>query len=273
MIPPKRLKKPRKPVKAGKNGKPKNKFLSALNVFSYALLLAVLALLAFVIISNKFSSKVPVVGGYSYLKVATGSMTPTIPVGKTILIKNIPFESLTAPELDEDGKPVNTNSEGIPTDGDVISFYAYMSNITQSIVDADTFANTSNFKRVVITHRIYKIVIGEDGKRYINTKGDNPQTNGNPDEIKYFDQTTQQESSRPLLIPEEDYIGAWQQNTPKAVMSLLSFALHPLGMVVLVILPLSIILLIDLGEYSGVKKKKDSLPPPPRPKKPPKRLH
>ncbi len=102
-------------------------------------ILALLAMLGKVWI-DRVNGNVPSLFGYQVYVVETGSMIPTLPVGSTILVR----------QLGEDE---------LPQVGDVVTY---------------------NHLSVAVTHRIVATVVGDDGVTRYQTKGDNPENSTDP---------------------------------------------------------------------------------------------
>ena len=88
----------------------------------------------------RINGQIPSLFGYQLYSVETGSMIPTIPIGSTIIVKELT-------DLDE------------PAVGDVITY---------------------THESAVITHRITGFVIGDDGVLRYQTQGDNPDNSADP---------------------------------------------------------------------------------------------
>lgn len=115
-----------------KQNKTRNKLISGLATF-FLIMSICLCLFVFVQVINK---GYVAFGGYSFFRVATGSMEPSIPVGSLILTKEKNIETI---EID-----------------DVVSFYSKESYMSGSI----------------ITHRVVDKNEGLDGSILLTTRGD-----------------------------------------------------------------------------------------------------
>ena len=109
------------------------------HVLFYTLVICLLAVLVSILVT-KSKGKIPSVFGYQMYVVETGSMIPTLPIGCTIVVREL-------------------------HDGD-----------TLSVGDIITYAHES----AVITHRITQTVVGKDGVTRYQTQGDNPDNSADP---------------------------------------------------------------------------------------------
>ncbi len=106
----------------------------------YGVLLASLLFMLGKVWLAKLTGNVPALFGYQMYVVETGSMIPTLPIGCTIVVREL-------------------------HDGD-----------TLSVGDIVTYAHES----AVITHRITQTVVGKDGVTRYQTQGDNPDNSADP---------------------------------------------------------------------------------------------
>ena len=134
-----------------KNEQPKSVFkrvLSTSSIIGYVLLICTVGFLCYFIISNKINNRVPVLGGYSVLKVVTKSMEPNLSVDDYILVKKVDVNDI---KID-----------------DVISYYYTLS-------DAQKKSLGVSENKIVITHRVKKVLIDSETNALIGfkTQGDN----------------------------------------------------------------------------------------------------
>ena len=114
------------------NKKLRNKIISSLATVILVLTVCICGFVVVQVLGNGYAS----LGGYSFFRVVTPSMEPTISVGEIIITKQMPIESVK--------------------EEDIISFRSQ---------SADMFGT-------VITHRVVEIDNDENGKRRLLTKGD-----------------------------------------------------------------------------------------------------
>lgn len=117
-------------------------------------------------------------------------------------------------------------------EGDIISYYFTLTEIQAQRLGI-------NKKEVVITHRVAEITKDTNGKLFFVTKGDN-----NTEADDWF-------------VPAENVIGVLDESYP-VVLKILSFFNNPLGMIFLVIFPLSLILVSDITSLFKVMKDKEN---------------
>lgn len=111
----------------------KNLFTKIINAISFAIIIVAILLLISVVMTK--SGDVPDIGGYSFLRVITGSMEPEIKTGSVVVVKDIEPSQVQV--------------------GDVISFYFYDDGVNGAIN----------------THRVTNVE--QDGQQYLyTTKGD-----------------------------------------------------------------------------------------------------
>lgn len=106
----------------------------------YGLLLLILAAMLGKIWADRLAGRAPSLFGYQSYVVETGSMIPTLPIGSTIVVREL--------------KPGQ-----LPAAGDVITY---------------------SREGAAITHRITHEVMGEDGVTRYQTQGDNPDNSADP---------------------------------------------------------------------------------------------
>jgi signal peptidase len=199
-----------------KNEQPKSflkRVLGTFSVVGYILLICTLGLLCYFLISSKINNRVPVLGGYSFLKVVTKSMEPELKAGQYILVKE-----------------VDTNNLKV---GDVISYYYTLSDLQKKELGV-------NENKIVITHRVKEVWIDPSTNAVIGlkTKGDN-----NILEDSWS-------------VKPEQVIGKYDLTHP-VIVKILSFFSNPLGMIILVIFPLSLILVSDIVSLFKVINEKE----------------
>ena len=127
----------RKPSNTVKKKTPAKKIVGRL---VYGLLLLSLALMLGKIWMDRMNGRAPSLFGYQSYVVETGSMIPTLPIGSTILVREL--------------KPGE-----LPAVGDIITY---------------------SRESAAITHRITHEVTGEDGVTRYQTQGDNPDNSADP---------------------------------------------------------------------------------------------
>lgn len=199
-----------------KNEQPQSIFkrvMSAFSIIGYILLICVVGLLCYFIINSKINNKVPVFGGYSFLKVISPSMEPTISVGEYILIKKIDINNIKS--------------------NDVISFY-------HDLTEAEKKSWGIDRDKIVITHRVDEVL--KDNETNIigfKTKGD--ANNGKVDSW--------------TVLPDQ-VVGIYDTSKP-ALVKIINFIGNPLGIITLVIFPLSMILVSDIVNLIKVINEKD----------------
>ena len=120
--------------------KPVNKRKRLIHRIIYILIiLAMLAMLGKVWY-QKLNNETPSLFGFQIYSVETGSMVPTLPIGSSILVRQL-------------------------RDGDQLA-----------VGDVITFTRGSS----AVTHRIVELVVGDDGITRYQTKGDNPDNSLDP---------------------------------------------------------------------------------------------
>lgn len=199
-----------------KGEKKGNILISIITTIGYILLIISLAAISFTMISTRLSNNIPVLGGYYYLKVVTGSMEPTIPVGRAILVKKI----------NESEIKTNTNPEAEIGDGTIITYYHTFTDKEWALYGDANFKLDSK-RRAIITHRVINKGVDDKGRIYYITKGDN-----NP-------------TKDPWVVYYDEILGE-VTNDLKFISDFLTFISHWSGMVVLVIIPLGMILISDI---------------------------
>ncbi|HHW90137.1 MAG TPA: signal peptidase I [Clostridiales bacterium] len=193
-----------------KDKQTKSKFKSILDAFSvvgYILLICVIVALCYFIISSKINNRVPIFGNYSFLKVMSGSMEPTVSKNEVVLVKKTSIKNIQ--------------------ESDVISYY-------------HTINDGENRKEIVITHRVTQIIKDSQTNAVIafRTKGDANSIEDSWD------------------VDIKKVIGVVDFGHP-AIVKILSFISDPVGIVVLVIFPLSMILISDFVSLFKVVKQND----------------
>lgn len=190
---------------------------------------------SFLMLSSKNKTQPKSFLGYSVATVLTGSMVAGgFDVNQIVFLKEVEAKNL---------RP-----------GDVISFFRYVDNGDPKIDDLyliedfNNIPNPSSQKRVVgtktkqdainakaliIFHRISKVYMAEDGTRFFETKGDSNQ---------FADAT----------LVREDFVIGRNINLPKWVTSVLTYSASAKGIFAVVILPLSILIIIQLFEVMSL---------------------
>ena len=106
----------------------------------YGLLVLSLLLMLGKVWMDRINNRVPSLFGYQVYVVETGSMIPTLPVGSTILVRDL-------------------GENESPQVGDVVTY---------------------DHLGTAVTHRIVELVTGDDGVVRYQTKGDNPDNSNDP---------------------------------------------------------------------------------------------
>ena len=223
-----------------KEKKKKNKIWSILSTILYIVLLAFL-LFALVANFNKKPNEISGLFGYAFAVVQSGSMLDAgFEVGEVVLIHT-------------------TSTDTLKKD-DIIVFYSYkdaadnavLSNLT-NITDAVTSGEYQDFEiddsslarhaktdainagSMLIFHRIIDVFVDEYGTRFFATKGD---SNAGADTI-YI---------------REDFVCAEYVNSSPFVQNVLQFITSPLGLTVVILLPILLTILLQVISFLGELK-------------------
>lgn len=187
--------------------------LSTSSVIGYFLLICTVGILCYFIISNKINNRVPVLGGYSFLKVITSSMEPELSVGEYILVKKIDVNNIK--------------------EEDIISYYYTLSNAQKNELGISQ-------NKIVITHRVKEIVKDSDTNLI----------------IKFITHGDANSADKTENVNPEQVIGIYDTSHP-IIVKILSFFSNPIGIILLVIFPLSMILVSDIVSLVKVVKEKE----------------
>ncbi|MEG1751852.1 MAG: hypothetical protein RR140_00425 [Clostridia bacterium] len=173
---------------------------------------------------SKRQNIVPSIFGVSLVQILSPSMVKTeFYPGQSVFVQSVTPQNLKI--------------------GDVIAFYFFSDPADSSVKIqplTQTFVSNPNFnvssratiskaresKTKVYFHQVINIFVDEGGTRFFETKGS---SNASPDEIKV----------------REDFVVGKYLNTPKWMRDLMTFCSSSLGMIFLVVFPLSLVVLIQ----------------------------
>jgi len=217
-----------------KKGKEKTSFSKVLGIITDILLLPVIILslfTSFVMINAKSENKVVSILGFSVVKILSGSMVDAgYNVGDYTMIKKINTEKL---RVGDDIAFYRFFDPSDPSESrlTLIEDFNNLPEITsdKSVVGTTTQEDAISKKASIIFHRIEAVYMAQDGTRFFKTKG---VSNG---------------SSDPFLIRDDFVVGKNAINS-HFFMDVLKFCSTSIGMVVLVIVPLSILIFFQLME-------------------------
>ncbi|MFH1512272.1 MAG: signal peptidase I [Bacillota bacterium] len=123
-----------------KDGEPVNKRARIFRRIVYILLIIAMLVMLGKVWYQKLNNETPSLFGFQIYVVETGSMVPTLPIGASILVRQL-----------RDGDELKA--------GDIVTY---------------------SHNESAVTHRIIEVVTGEDGVTRYHTKGDNPDNSVDP---------------------------------------------------------------------------------------------
>lgn len=223
--------KDKSPTAKEKKRKTFGKILGILTDILIYPIIALSLVVSFVMLNSKQDNKVYSVLGVSIVKILSGSMIAGgFNVDDIVII-------------------TQTNTDNLRV-GDIIAFYRYsdandpFQNTLTKIEDFDNLPPITSSERVcgnktqndaieaespVIFHRIINIYQAQDGTRFFETQGDS-------------------NSTADSFYTREDFIVGKYFTTPRWLTSAFSFCATPKGMIILVIIPLSFLIFLQLLE-------------------------
>lgn len=217
-----------------KKGKEKTSFGKVLGIITDILLLPVIILslfTSFVMINAKSENKVVSILGYSVVKILSGSMVDAgYNIGDYTMIKKVNTEKLRVGDdiaFYRFFDPSDPSESRLTLIEDFNNLPAITSD--KSVVGTTTQEDAISKKASIIFHRIEAVYMAQDGTRFFKTKG---VSNG---------------SSDPFLIRDDFVVGKNAINS-QFFMDVLKFCSTSIGMLVLVIVPLSILIFFQLME-------------------------
>lgn len=217
-----------------KKSKETTSFGKVLGIITDILLIPVIILslfTSFVMLNAKSENKVVSILGYSVVKILSGSMVDAgYEIGDFTMIKKVNTDNL---RIGDDIAFYRFFDSNDPSESrlTLIEDFNNLPEITsdKSVVGKTTQEDAISRKASIIFHRIEAVYMADDGTRFFKTKG---VSNDDPD---------------PFLIRDEFVVGKNVINS-HFLMDALGFCSTSMGMIVLVIVPLSILIFFQLME-------------------------
>lgn len=209
------------------------------DIFVYPVIIIAL-ISSIAMFTSKSNNVVPPIFGFSFVKVLSGSM-----VASDFMINEIVL--------------VNQSQKNDVKKGDIVAFYYPTQSLEdrESLTLADDVVSKDNLK-IVITVGGEEKTIERSGKDYFIPK-DKITENAKvyfhfienvyvdeTDGIVYFETKGSSNSSADSYLVREDLIVGKYANTPKFIRKALTFCSTALGMILLVVVPLSILVLLEM---------------------------